>query len=287
MKNTENTKKFADRLIDLIQTDKENNGTTIAKLSKTTGIPTGSLSKYQNDEAEPGLNALCKLADYFNVSVDYLIGREECITHENQSIHEMLGLSDGAITCLKRIVSNVKKYNKNCPEGCKKNSIEDIPFVYLLNFLIETNVTKPMPEDYRLHCKHDEKTKKELVEEYNTALSDYNMCRHAPPLLDYILDFFRIDPSCEDKLFFLSAWDFEAIDKKDFDYLAEEPNDDRYGFMKYFRASQIIEEMMIKEIIERLNKIKKVFRSMSPIDFVYTNADNERHTKNGNSAETE
>lgn len=127
MKNTENTKKFADRLIDLIQTDKEINGTTIAKLSKTTGIPTGSLSKYQNDEAEPGLNALCKLADYFNVSVDYLTGREECTTHENQSIYEKLGLYDISINVLKMF---------QVEEDFKKKSKYNINLIRVINYLL-------------------------------------------------------------------------------------------------------------------------------------------------------
>ena len=32
-------------------------------------------SRYEREEREPDIAALCKLADYFGVSVDYIVGR--------------------------------------------------------------------------------------------------------------------------------------------------------------------------------------------------------------------
>ena len=36
-----------------------------------------TISRYETGEREPGIDDLIKIADYFNVSVDYLIGRTE------------------------------------------------------------------------------------------------------------------------------------------------------------------------------------------------------------------
>ena len=36
-----------------------------------------TISRYETGEREPGIGELIKFADYFNVSVDYLIGRTE------------------------------------------------------------------------------------------------------------------------------------------------------------------------------------------------------------------
>ena len=36
-----------------------------------------TISRYETGEREPGIAELIKIADYFNVSVDYLIGIEE------------------------------------------------------------------------------------------------------------------------------------------------------------------------------------------------------------------
>lgn len=34
-----------------------------------------SISRYETGEREPGINELIKIADYFNVSIDYLLER--------------------------------------------------------------------------------------------------------------------------------------------------------------------------------------------------------------------
>ena len=66
-------KQFADNLSDLI----EESGKKIKEISDATGIPTGSLSQYQNDSAEAGIDKLAKLAEYFHVSTDWLLGRTD------------------------------------------------------------------------------------------------------------------------------------------------------------------------------------------------------------------
>jgi len=67
------TKAFADRLSDLIDLKKQE-GKTFKEIAIESGVPIGSLSKYHNDAAEAGVNSLVKLAKYFNVSTDYLLG---------------------------------------------------------------------------------------------------------------------------------------------------------------------------------------------------------------------
>lgn len=46
-------------------------------LSKNLNISRVNLSRYENGEVEPNFETLIKLADYFNVSVDYLIGHRQ------------------------------------------------------------------------------------------------------------------------------------------------------------------------------------------------------------------
>ena len=43
------------------------------KLAKDTGITKQALSLYENRLREPGLYTIAKLADYFNVSLDFFI----------------------------------------------------------------------------------------------------------------------------------------------------------------------------------------------------------------------
>ncbi len=50
-------------------------GMTQSEVAKLIGYSSLSYARYEKGEREPDINTLCKLADYFEVSVDYLIGR--------------------------------------------------------------------------------------------------------------------------------------------------------------------------------------------------------------------
>lgn len=46
-------------------------------LSELCGLSSDAVRRYERGEAEPTLHSLMALADFFNVSVDYLVGRSE------------------------------------------------------------------------------------------------------------------------------------------------------------------------------------------------------------------
>ena len=46
-------------------------------LSELCGLPPDAVRRYERGEAKPSMDALIKLADYFEVSIDYLIGRSD------------------------------------------------------------------------------------------------------------------------------------------------------------------------------------------------------------------
>ena len=56
---------------------RKNKGITQRQLSEETGMSFQSISFYEHGEREPGVKALISLADYFNVSIDYLVGRSD------------------------------------------------------------------------------------------------------------------------------------------------------------------------------------------------------------------
>ena len=58
---------------------KENKLTQIA-LQLQTGIDQSLLSKYENGERVPPIESLIILADFYNVSVDYIVCRTDCKT---------------------------------------------------------------------------------------------------------------------------------------------------------------------------------------------------------------
>lgn len=51
-------------------------GLSITKLAEAIGISYQSLQRYEAGKRDPSIQVLIKLADFFGVTVDYLIGRE-------------------------------------------------------------------------------------------------------------------------------------------------------------------------------------------------------------------
>lgn len=51
-------------------------GLTLVELAKEVNLANNTLSRYERGAREPNISMLIKLADFFNVSIDYLIGRE-------------------------------------------------------------------------------------------------------------------------------------------------------------------------------------------------------------------
>lgn len=64
---------IAQRIEDLMKNEK----LTQMQLAKAIDVGQSSVSDWLNSKSEPSVENLWKLADFFDVSVDYLIGRKE------------------------------------------------------------------------------------------------------------------------------------------------------------------------------------------------------------------
>lgn len=91
-------KAFADNLDDLIKAS----GKGLREISTDTKIAIGTLSKYQNDGAEAGIDKLVSIANYFNVSTDWLLGLSDDPDRKPTAVSE-LGLSHAAIMEIKNL----------------------------------------------------------------------------------------------------------------------------------------------------------------------------------------
>ena len=76
---------------------------TQVELANELGLTKQCVSNWENDNVQPSIDMLVKLADYFNVSTDYLLCREDstklCV--EGLSVTEIAHISD-LIADLKR-----------------------------------------------------------------------------------------------------------------------------------------------------------------------------------------
>ena len=94
MKRTDTTQRFSDRMSELIRL-KRKDGVKISDIASSSGVPTGSISQYQREDAEAGINSLEKLAKYFKVSTDYILGLTD-----NPDLQKNTGLSPAAATAI-------------------------------------------------------------------------------------------------------------------------------------------------------------------------------------------
>jgi transcriptional regulator with XRE-family HTH domain len=80
---------------------REKHSLTQEDLSNKLGITRASLSHYENNRREPDYNTIVKIANFFKVSTDYLMGRtDEHQTMLNEEVREFvesLELSDSNI----------------------------------------------------------------------------------------------------------------------------------------------------------------------------------------------
>lgn len=64
---------FAKRLLEL----RKEKGISQSMLAKEIAVSYAVICYWETNRSEPTAPNLCKLADYFNVSIDYLLGRTE------------------------------------------------------------------------------------------------------------------------------------------------------------------------------------------------------------------
>lgn len=68
---------------------------TQIELARMLGVAQNTLSTWENGRYEPDIASTIKLADFFGVSIDYLMGRDEQSKNGAKHLAEKLALNDG------------------------------------------------------------------------------------------------------------------------------------------------------------------------------------------------
>ncbi|MCL2109456.1 MAG: helix-turn-helix domain-containing protein [Oscillospiraceae bacterium] len=88
---------FQERLEDLVFDKKKAAKLTQNQIADEIGIATSALSNYLNSDREAGAVAVYKIAKYFGVTADYLLGLENAPTHIEADICDKTGLDEKAV----------------------------------------------------------------------------------------------------------------------------------------------------------------------------------------------
>lgn len=94
---------FAQRLSKLIDDNKNSK-----ELQVHLGVSQQAISQYRNGFTRPSLENICKIAIFYHVSVDYLLGLTDVLeaNYDAQKVQEYTGLSEKAISKLHEWVVN-------------------------------------------------------------------------------------------------------------------------------------------------------------------------------------
>lgn len=123
---------FSTRLRNLI-TEKK---ISMQTLSSEIGVSRQAISQYCDGSTVPNADKLLKIAEYFDVSLDYLCGRSEAATTNKdlQFICDYTGLSESTIRVLHQTVSDLKELKDNSIRHhiqLVRDSIDDMVTLWL------------------------------------------------------------------------------------------------------------------------------------------------------------
>ena len=93
-------KKYKNRIRDL----REDRDLRQTDVSKATGIDQKTLSNYETGKTSPDSYALIRLADFFGVSIDYLVGRTEIDIKSKEDLTSRL---DGMKNMIDEIIKSL------------------------------------------------------------------------------------------------------------------------------------------------------------------------------------
>lgn len=75
-----------------------------ADVAERVSIDQRTLSNYETGKTNPDSDALIRLADFFDVSIDYLVGRTDTNIRTNQDIKEQLEKIVERLNALKKLL---------------------------------------------------------------------------------------------------------------------------------------------------------------------------------------
>ena len=106
--------KFANRLVEL----RESSGVSRQQLADSIGLSRASIEYYEKDKRHPDTDTIIKIAQYFHVTTDYLLGLSITPTKNKKlsDVCDFLNLPDKTVMRLKENVSDTLIKTLDSPE---------------------------------------------------------------------------------------------------------------------------------------------------------------------------
>lgn len=119
---------------------------TQAQIADFLGVTMKTYRGYEKGQEYPKLESLIALSDKWGVSIDYLLGRSDCTSVENEYISKKTGLSDKSINKLNELVqrdnflekANEKNANRN--DNLSVRPVHIAPLLKTINYVLESRL---------------------------------------------------------------------------------------------------------------------------------------------------
>lgn len=82
---------------------REARGLSQVQLGRNLGLSKQTISNWENSNISPSIDTIVSIADYFNVSTDYLLGRDE------KRYIEVKGLSEKQLALIQMLIDEIRK----------------------------------------------------------------------------------------------------------------------------------------------------------------------------------
>lgn len=168
--NYENTTKTFSERLRTLRTEAK---LTQKQCAEQLGVETHNYNKWEN-EVSPPLGMICRIAKYFSVTTDYLLGMEDSRTHDGQAVFERLGLSDEAIDVLSGNIITDDSAFEHGDEDAMTEAVAKkfLPRMYsnFFNIIASRRPTTFLLHFFTLSDEVDKAAEKELNE--NDSISD-------------------------------------------------------------------------------------------------------------------
>lgn len=102
-------------------------GMNKTEFSKAIGVSSGNMSDWANGRSSPGVEKLIKIADFFDVSIDYLIGREDRYPIPSPDACELMRIYDaldreGRVMVMSSAYSEKRRMDSSAEQGSQQDA---------------------------------------------------------------------------------------------------------------------------------------------------------------------
>lgn len=193
---------FKQRLSALL--DKKQDSDTAFNMKKQADqmqIPYSTFAKYVNegDETIPGIDKLFIIAEYYNVSTDYLLGREKSRTTDTdqQAAIKYTGLSEESINTLQELSRELDINDE------EKNEILQKQNTFTQSLLNGNSSAPPLSEEdqekYLSIIQHDQNIRIIEILNYLLSIDTGHLCKkQGLSILEELYKFCKITPNATD-----------------------------------------------------------------------------------------